>query len=172
MAWGVNVRDEAAEPRLLDCIPAYAAGLPLEYGQAAIRCGEQMSERRLVGSGSRFEPEIGFSRAVRAGAHIAVAGTAPVSGAGGTATPGDVYGQTKRCLEIIDAAITEAGGTLEDVVRTRVMLVDITTWREAARAHGEYFGAIRPVCTFVEVSRFIDPQWLVEIEADAIVLAR
>jgi enamine deaminase RidA (YjgF/YER057c/UK114 family) len=129
-----------------------------------------MGERRLVSSGSRFEPEIGFSRAVRVGAHISVAGTAPVSPEGGTAASGDVYGQTKRCLEIIDAAIAEAGGSLEDVVRTRVMLVDMTTWREAARAHGEYFGAIRPACTFVEVSRFIDPQWLVEIEADAIVL--
>jgi enamine deaminase RidA (YjgF/YER057c/UK114 family) len=129
-----------------------------------------MNARRLVSSGSRFEPDIGFSRAVRVGAHISVAGTAPVSAAGGNAALGDVYGQAKRCLEIIGAAIAEAGGALGDVTRTRVMLVDMTAWREAARAHGEYFGAIRPACTFVEVSRFIDPQWLVEIEADAIVL--
>ena len=126
-----------------------------------------MSERRLVGSGSRFEPEIGFSRAVRVGGHISVAGTAPISATGGNAALGDVYGQT--CLEIIDIAIAEAGGSLQNVTRTRVMLIDMTTWREAARAHGEYFGAIRPACTFVQVSRFIDPQWLVEIEADAIV---
>jgi len=128
-----------------------------------------MSVRRLVSSGSRFEPEIGFSRAVRVGAHISVAGTAPISATGGNAALGDVYGQTKRCLEIIDAAIVEAGGNLQDVTRTRVMLLDMTTWREAARAHGEFFGAIRPASTFVQVSRFIDPQWLVEIEADAIV---
>jgi enamine deaminase RidA (YjgF/YER057c/UK114 family) len=128
-----------------------------------------MTARRLVTSGSPFEPEIGFSRAVRVGAHISVAGTAAVSAAGGNAALGDVYGQTKRCLEIIDLAIAEAGGGLQDVTRTRVMLVDMTTWREAARAHGEYFGTIRPACTFVQVSRFIDPQWLVEIEADAIV---
>jgi enamine deaminase RidA (YjgF/YER057c/UK114 family) len=140
----------------------YIAGLILEC--------IKMTARRLVSSGSLFEPEIGFSRAVRVGAHISVAGTAPVSAAGGNAALGDVYGQTKRCLEIIGAAIAEAGGALRDVTRTRVMLVDMTTWREAARAHGEYFGAIRPACTFVQVSRFIDPQWLVEIEADAIVL--
>ena len=99
--------------------------------------------RRLVSSGSPFEPEIGFSRAVRVGAQISVAGTAPVSTAGGNVAVGDVYGQTKRCLEIINAAIVEAGGALQDVTRTRVMLVDMATWREAARAHGEYFGAIR-----------------------------
>jgi enamine deaminase RidA (YjgF/YER057c/UK114 family) len=127
-----------------------------------------MSVRRLISSGSPFEPEVGFSRAVRVGAHISVAGTAPISAAGGNAALGDVYAQTKRCLEIIDAAIVEAGGKLQDVTRTRVMLLDMTTWREAARAHGEFFGAIRPACTFVQVSRFIDPQWLVEIEADAI----
>jgi enamine deaminase RidA (YjgF/YER057c/UK114 family) len=128
-----------------------------------------MSVRRLISSGSPFEPEVGFSRAVRVGAHISVAGTAPISAAGGNAVLGDVYAQTKRCLEIIDAAIVEAGGKLQDVTRTRVMLLDMTTWREAARAHGEFFGAMRPACTFVQVSRFIDPQWLVEIEADAIV---
>jgi enamine deaminase RidA (YjgF/YER057c/UK114 family) len=87
-----------------------------------------MTVRRLVTSESRFEPEIGFSRAVRAGAHISVAGTAPISATGGIAALGDVYGQTKRCLEIIGAAITEAGGAFQDVTRTRVMLVDMTTW--------------------------------------------
>ena len=114
-----------------------------------------MSERRLLSSGSRFEPEIGFSRAVRVGGHISVAGTAPISTTGGNAALGDVYGQIKRCLEIIDTAIAVAGGSLQNVTRTRVMLIDMTTWREAARAHGEYFGAIRPACTFVQVSSAI-----------------
>jgi enamine deaminase RidA (YjgF/YER057c/UK114 family) len=91
------------------------------------------------------------------GAHISVAGTAPISATGDNAALGDVYGQTKRCLEIIEAAIAEAGGSLQNVTRTRVMLIDMTAWREAARAHGEYFGAIRPACTFVQVSRFIRP---------------
>jgi enamine deaminase RidA (YjgF/YER057c/UK114 family) len=125
--------------------------------------------RRLVSSGSPFEPQVGFSRAVRVGDHIAVAGTAPIAPGGGTAAPGDIYGQTKRCLEIIAAALQDAGGSLAHVTRTRVMLTDMKRWGDAARAHGEVFGAIRPACTFVEVSGLIDPDWLVEIEADAIV---
>jgi enamine deaminase RidA (YjgF/YER057c/UK114 family) len=125
--------------------------------------------RRLVSSGSPFEAEIGFSRAVRVGAHIAVAGTAPLAPGGGPAAPGDVYGQTRRCLEIIARAVADAGGTLQHVTRTRVMLTDMARWREAGRAHGEFFGAIRPASTFVQVAGLIDPAWLVEIEADAIV---
>jgi enamine deaminase RidA (YjgF/YER057c/UK114 family) len=128
-----------------------------------------MSDRVLITSGSPFEPEIGFSRAVRVGSHIAVAGTAPVAAAGGTETPGDVYGLTKRCLDIAAKAIADAGGALRHVTRTRIMLTDMSRWREAARAHGEYFGSIRPAATFVQVNGFIDPDWLVEIEVDAIV---
>jgi len=106
---------------------------------------------------------------VRSGPWIAVAGTAPIGPDGAAAHPGDVYAQTKRCLEIMIGAIAEAGGSATDVVRTRVMLVDIDSWREAARAHGEVFGEVRPACTFVQVSRFIDPAWLVETEADCYV---
>jgi enamine deaminase RidA (YjgF/YER057c/UK114 family) len=126
-------------------------------------------DRHLVSSGSPYEPEIGFSRAVRVGPHIFVAGTAPIAPDGGTAAPGDVYGQTSRCLEIIERAVVEAGGSLAHVTRTRVMLTDMTRWRKAARAHGEFFGAIRPASTFVQVAGLIDPAWLVEIEADAII---
>ncbi|MES2342947.1 MAG: RidA family protein [Pseudomonadota bacterium] len=125
--------------------------------------------RRLVSSGSPLEPEIGFSRAVRVGNVIAVAGTAPIAAAGGTHGVGDVYEQTRRCLEIIVAALEGAGAGPQHVIRTRVMLTDIAGWREAARAHGEVFGAARPACTFVQVSGFIDPDWLVELEADAVV---
>ncbi|MEU2238257.1 RidA family protein [Streptomyces sp. NPDC018338] len=125
--------------------------------------------RQTVGSGSPLEPEIGFSRAVRKGAHVAVAGTAPIGDDGATVAPGDVYAQTVRCLDIADTALKAAGASLEDVVRTRIMLTDVTRWREAARAHGERFAAVRPVTTFVEVSRFIDPEWLVEVEIDAVV---
>ncbi|WP_370414237.1 RidA family protein [Streptomyces fradiae] len=127
------------------------------------------SARTNVSSGSPLEPEIGFSRAVRKGAHVAVAGTAPIADGGGTAGVGDVYAQTVRCLDIAEAALAEAGASLDDVVRTRVMLTDVTRWKEAARAHGERFASVRPVTTFVEVSRFIDPDWLVEIEVDAVV---
>jgi enamine deaminase RidA (YjgF/YER057c/UK114 family) len=121
--------------------------------------------RKLVSSGSYLEPEIGFSRAARVGQFIAVAGTAPIAVTGGTAAPGDVYGQTIRCLEIISDAISEAGGTLQQVIRTRIMLTDILKWRDAARAHAEFFREVRPACTLVQVSGFIDPAWLVEIEA-------
>ncbi|MFI8826891.1 Rid family hydrolase [Streptomyces sp. NPDC053431] len=126
------------------------------------------STRNNVGSGSPLEPEIGFSRAVRKGSHVAVAGTAPLADGGGTVGVGDVYAQTVRCLDIAEAALTAAGASLDDVVRTRVMLTDVTRWKEAAKAHGERFAAVRPVTTFVEVSRFIDPDWLVEIEVDAV----
>ena len=127
------------------------------------------SSRRLVSSGSPLEPEIGFSRAVRSGPYICIAGTAPIAEGGGTAAPGDVYAQSVRCLDIAEQALQEAGGSLADVVRTRVMLTDIRQWRQAARAHAQRFAQVRPVTTFVEVSRFVDPEWLVEFELDAIV---
>ncbi len=131
-----------------------------------------MSDRRLVSSGSPLEGAIGFSRAARIGDVIAVAGTAPLTEKGETAFPGDVYAQTRRCCEIMAKAIEEAGGALEDVLRTRIMLVDITRWEEAARAHGEFFAGIRPACTFVEVKGFIRADWLVETEADCLVRNR
>jgi enamine deaminase RidA (YjgF/YER057c/UK114 family) len=124
--------------------------------------------RTLVSHGSPLEEQIGFSRAVRVGHVLAVAGTAPIAPDGSVAAPGDVYGQTKRCLEIVAAAVREAGLSLEDVVRTRIMLTDMKTWREAARAHGEFFAGIKPACTFVQVVGFIDPGWLVEVEADCV----
>lgn len=124
--------------------------------------------RRLVSSGSPLEPRIGFSRAVRVGPFVAVAGTAPIAADGGVCAPGSVYGQTKRCLEIIGQAVADAGLPLASVIRTRVMLTDITRWEEAARAHGEVFADVRPACTFVEVKGFIDPRWLVEVETDCI----
>ncbi|MBT2408504.1 MULTISPECIES: RidA family protein [unclassified Streptomyces] len=124
--------------------------------------------RQTVSSGSPLEPKIGFSRAVRKGAHVAVAGTAPIGDDGSTVGMGDVYAQTVRCLDIAEGALKEAGASLEDVVRTRIMLTDVTRWKEAAQAHGERLASVRPACTFIEVSRFIDPDWLVEIELDAI----
>ena len=127
-------------------------------------------KRRIaVSSGSYLEPILGFTRAVRIGSHIAVAGTAPIADGGGTAAKGDVCAQTIRCLEIVEKAISDAGGSLSDVVRTRIMLTDMTRWQEAGRAHGEFFGSIRPATTLVQVVAFVDPDWLVEIEADAIV---
>ena len=123
-------------------------------------------ERKNISSGSPYEKSIGFSRAVRTGNRILVAGTAPIAEDGSAAFPGDVYNQTRRCLEIISKAIEEAGGTLLDVVRTRVYLVNADDWEEAGKAHGNFFQQTKPACTFVEVSRLIDPEWLVEIEAE------
>jgi len=124
--------------------------------------------RKLVSSGSPFEPQIGFSRAVRVGPFVAVSGTAPIAPDGSVASPGDLYGQTKRCLEIISQAIAQAGLSMDSVIRTRVMLTDMSRWREAAKAHGEVFGKIKPASTFVEVKGLVERGWLVEIEADCV----
>jgi enamine deaminase RidA (YjgF/YER057c/UK114 family) len=125
-------------------------------------------ERRRVASGSPYEPVIGFSRAIVAGNHVSVSGTAPIMPDGGE-PPSDAYGQTKRCLKIIVEALREAGASPSDVVRTRTYLVDASDWEEVGRAHGEVFGDVRPASTMVVVTGFLDPRWRVELEADAIV---
>jgi enamine deaminase RidA (YjgF/YER057c/UK114 family) len=112
---------------------------------------------------------IGFSRAVRVGNIVMVGGTAPIRAEGGTAAIGDVYGQTRRCLEIIAKALADAGASLEHVTRTRIILTDIALWKDAARAHAEAFASIRPVTTLMQVTAFVDPDWLVEIEVDAVI---
>ena len=106
---------------------------------------------------------------MRVGPHIAVSGTAPIAPDGGVACPGDLYGQTKRCLEIIEKAINDAGGKREHVIRTRMFFKDMSNWQEAGRAHGEFFKDIRPASTMIQIVQAIDPAWLIEIEADAIV---
>jgi len=124
-------------------------------------------DRRRVASGSPYEPEIGFSRAIVAGRHVHVSGTAPVPVAGQPVATG-VYDQARRCLEIVVAALREAGAGPEHVVRTRTYLVDASDWREAGRAHGKVFGDVRPASTMVVVAGLLDPAWKVEIEADAV----
>ncbi|WP_226642275.1 RidA family protein [Microbulbifer variabilis] len=123
--------------------------------------------RKLVSSGSHLEGPIGFSRACRIENHIAVSGTAPIDN-GKTVFIGDLYNQTRYCLNLSLRAIEKAGGGIEDVIRTRIMLTDISQWKKTAQAHGEIFSQQRPACTFVEVNGFIDPDWLVETEMDAI----
>jgi enamine deaminase RidA (YjgF/YER057c/UK114 family) len=125
-------------------------------------------ERQLVSSGSPYEPVFGYSRAVRVGQHVSVAGTAPIMADGGE-PPADAYGQTRRCLEIILAALVEAGAAADDVIRTRVYATRAADFDEVARAHGEVFSEIRPASAYVVVDALVDPRWLVELEADAIV---
>ena len=111
---------------------------------------------------------MGFSRAVRVGAHVTVAGTAPIM-PDGAEPPADAYGQTKRCLEIILTALRQAGATAKDVVRTRVYATRAEDFEEVARAHGEVFADVRPANAYIVVRGFVDPRWLVELEADAII---
>jgi enamine deaminase RidA (YjgF/YER057c/UK114 family) len=126
-------------------------------------------KRTSVSSGSPFEPQVGFCRAIRVGGIIAVSGTAPLSPEGFTVGTGDVAAQTRRCFEIIADALERLGSSISDVVRTRVFLSRIDDWKQVAEVHGEFFRNIRPAATFVQVTRFIDPDWLVEIEADAVI---
>jgi enamine deaminase RidA (YjgF/YER057c/UK114 family) len=123
--------------------------------------------RRNISTGNPYERQVGYSRAVRVGAHVAVAGTAPIRD-GRTVGVGDPAAQARWCFEIIARALAEAGASLGDVVRTRVFLTRVEDWAAVGAVHGELFGEIRPACTVVEVSRLIDPEWLVEIEVDAV----
>ena len=125
--------------------------------------------RKLVSSGSPYEPKVGISRAVRAGSFVTVSGTAPLGPDGRTVGRGDPAAQARRCLEIIGAALEQAGASFRHVVRTRTLLTRIEDWQAVAAVHGEVFGAIRPANTIMQVSRFIDPDWLVEFEADAVI---
>lgn len=123
--------------------------------------------RNCASSGSKWEPKMGYSRAVRCGNYIAVTGTVGIN-ADGT-YPDTLEGQTRRSLEIIRAAVEALGGRLENIIRTRIYVTDITAWEEVARAHGEMFGEIRPATTLVEISKLIDDEAQIEIEADALI---
>ena len=130
-----------------------------------------MSERHNVSSGTKWEGVVGYSRAVRVGQIVEVAGTTAVDETGRVVGPNDPYAQTRCILTRIEAALAAAGARLEDVVRTRIFVIDISRWQEVGRAHGEVFGAIRPVTSMVQVAALISPELLVEIEATAILPA-
>ena len=125
--------------------------------------------RQLVSNGNPMEEIVGFSRAVRVGPYISVGGTAPVDAQGKTVGIGDVFAQTTQCFEIIKTALEAAGSGLQDIVRTRVILTDIENWKQAIEARKAYCRDVRPVDTIMAINRFVNPEWLVEIEVDAVV---
>ena len=124
-----------------------------------------------VFTGTRWEREVGYCRAVRAGDHIYVTGTAPVGDDGSTFAPGDAYAQTKHCFEIIEKALAELDATPADIVRTRMFVTDISQWAKYGRAHREFLGDHPPATSMVEIQSLIDPGMLIEIEADAVCAA-
>jgi enamine deaminase RidA (YjgF/YER057c/UK114 family) len=125
-------------------------------------------ERQVFSSGSPYEPIVGYSRAVRGGDRVFVAGSAPIM-PDGSDPPADAYGQARRCLEVVSNALEQAGASLADVVRTRVYLTDAAAFDGLAKAHGEAFSEVRPANTTVVVAALLDPRWLLEIEAEAVV---
>jgi enamine deaminase RidA (YjgF/YER057c/UK114 family) len=124
--------------------------------------------RRNISSNSPFEPLVGFSRAVRAGNNVYVSGTAPW-GPDGTVIEGDAYEQARQCIRNIEAALVQAGASLQDVVRTRMYVIDMDRWEDVSRAHREAFADVMPAATLVEVSRLATPEMQVEVEADAVI---
>lgn len=126
-------------------------------------------KRQLISSGAKWESIVGYSRAVRVGPYVHVAGTTAVDSSGRVVGKGDAYAQTRHILGIIEAALHEAGATMAYVVRTRLFVTDISRWEEIGRAHGEFFREVRPASTMVGIASLIDPDMLVEIEVDALI---
>ncbi|MDH3370348.1 MAG: RidA family protein [Gammaproteobacteria bacterium] len=126
-------------------------------------------QRQHVFTGSPYESRIGMSRAIRVGESIAISGTAPLGPDGKTVGHGDPEAQARRCFEIIRESLEKLGAGLPDVVRTRIYLTDIRNWEPVAKIHGELFHDVRPVTTVVQIVAFVDPDWMIEVEADAVV---
>ena len=128
-----------------------------------------MATGRRASSGSPYEPQIGFSRGAREGRMVAISGTVALGPDGIIVGPGDAAKQARRCFEIIRESLEKLGADLSHVIRTRIFLLRIDDWKAVGAVHGEFFGNVRPACTMIQVSRLIGPDWLIEVEADAVI---
>ena len=146
----------------------FESGLESGFVAPKIAYPIAMTQRIRTFSGAPWEQMVGYCRAVRVGQHVAVSGTAPVSDNGTTFAPGDPYRQARRCLDLIETALSEVDATMTDVIRTRMFVTDISLWKEFGRAHAERFADFPPATSMIEVSQLIDSEMLIEIEVDAI----